>query len=308
VAVVVAALTAAAVLAAACSQASPSRSSPSPPASPHAPPPATTPSPAAPSSAVPSSSPVSTGPDHVLIVVFENKAIGQLDRSAQAPYLNGLMARSAVYTNLHAETHPSQPNYIALFTGDTHGVTSDACPVRLHNTPNLGRQLLDAGRTFVGYSEGLPAVGYTGCAAGRYAAKHNPWVDVDNLPATVNQPATAMPSDYAALPTVSFLIPDLCNDMHDCPVSTGDTWARTHLDPYVRWAQTHNSALIVTFDEDDNSATNRILTLVSGARTTPGRYGDPANHYSLLATVESWYGLRRLGHAATTAPLPHAWD
>jgi acid phosphatase len=256
----------------------------------------------------PRTQPAGTGPDHVLIVVFENEASSQLDGSANAPYLNALMARSAVYTDFHAETHPSQPNYIALFSGDTHGVTNDNCPVRLHDTPNLGRQLLDAGRTFVGYSEAMPGPGYTGCAAGRYAAKHNPWVDFDNLPATANQPAAALPSDHAALPTVAFLIPDLCNDMHDCPISTGDAWARAHLEAYSQWAQTHNSALIVTFDEDDHSANNRILTLINGPRATPGRYGDPATHYNLLATVEAWYGLARLGHAAAAAPLPHAWD
>ena len=244
----------------------------------------------------------------MLIVVFENKAFGQIAGSRSAPYLNALMAHSAVYTDFRAETHPSQPNYIALFSGDTHGVTSDACPVRLHETPNLGWQLLEAGHTFVGYSEGMPRAGYTGCRSGRYAAKHNPWVDFDNLPATVNQPADAMPSDFARLPTVSFLIPDLCHDMHDCPISTGDGWTQSRLDPYTRWAQTHHSALIVTFDEDNGGTRNRILTLVYGTHTVPGRYAQPATHYSLLATLEDWYGLERLGHAAGTAVLPNAWN
>lgn len=246
-------------------------------------------------------------PDHVLIVVFENKAFGQIDGSG-APYLSSLMSHSAVYTQSHALTHPSQPNYIALFSGDPHGVTDDGCPARFHDTPNLGRQLLDAGRTFTGYSEGLPRAGFTGCSSGKYAAKHNPWVDFDNLPASVNQPATAMPGDYAKLPTVSFLIPDLCDDMHDCHVGDGDTWSRTHLDPYARWAQQHNSILIVTFDEDNHSDGNRILTMFTGARSTPGRYADPITHYDVLRTIETWYGLTPLAHAATASPVPHAWD
>jgi len=302
-----AAILAAAALAAACSTAPGRHPAPSATALPGA---GATPTASATPGAVastPRTRPSNPYPDHVLIVVFENKAFSQLDGSGRAPYLNALMARSAVYTDFHAETHPSQPNYIALFSGDTHGVTSDSCPVRLHGTPNLGRQLLDTGRTFAGYSEAMPGPGYTGCAAGRYAAKHNPWVDFDNVPATANQPASAMPSDYAALPTVSFLIPDLCNDMHDCPISTGDAWARAHLEPYVQWARAHNSALVVTFDEDDGSENNRILTLISGARTTPGRYGVAATHYGLLATVEAWYGLARLGRAAAATPLPKAW-
>jgi phosphatidylinositol-3-phosphatase len=262
--------------------------------------------------AVPSavaSTPVAAGtrPDHVLVVVFENKARQQIDGSAQAPYLNQLAATSTVLTNLHAVTHPSQPNYLALFSGSTQGVTSDHCPVRLHDRPNLGRQLLDAGYTFAGYSEGLPAVGYTGCSAGRYAAKHNPWVDFDNLPAEVNLPATALPADYTRLPTVSFLIPDLCNDMHDCPVSSGDAWARRTLDPYVRWAAANNSVLVVTFDEDDGRHGNQIFTLLSGAGVTAGRDSHEYPLASLLGTIEHWYGLAPLGSAATAPIITTAW-
>lgn len=260
-------------------------------------------SPTAASSATPAGGP----PDHVLIVVFENKASTQIDGSAQAPYLNSLAKRSAVYTNFRALTHPSQPNYIALFSGSTHGVRDNHCPVRIHGQPNLGRQLLDAGHTFVGYAEGMPSPGFTGCSSGRYAAKHNPWVAFDNLPAAVNQPATAMPTDYSRLPTVAFLVPDLCNDMHDCSVRHGDAWAQRVLDPYARWAQQHNSLLVVTFDEDNNSAGNRIFTLLSGARTPVGRYDRPVTLYSLLGAVERWYGLPLLGGAATAPVMSPTW-
>jgi len=141
-----AAILAAAALAAACSTAPGRHPAPSATALPGA---GATPTASATPGAVastPRTQPSNPYPDHVLIVVFENKAFSQLDGSGRAPYLNALMARSAVYTDFHAETHPSQPNYIALFSGDTHGVTSDSCPVRLHGTPNLGRQLLDTGR------------------------------------------------------------------------------------------------------------------------------------------------------------------
>jgi phosphatidylinositol-3-phosphatase len=248
-----------------------------------------------------------TRPDHVVVVVFENKAVGQIDGSANAPYLNALMADSAVLTESRGVTHPSQPNYLALFAGSTHDVTDNRCPLNLGDQPNLGRQLLDAGFSFAGYSEGLPAVGFTGCSAGRYAAKHSPWVNFSNLPATVNQPFSAFPADFAQLPTVAFVTPDLCSDMHDCSVSTGDSWLRDHFDGYVHWAQQHNSLLVVTFDEDDSSADNRILTLVAGAGVRPGRYGQPVDHYRLLSTVEALYGLPPLGLAATTSPLADIW-
>jgi hypothetical protein len=246
-------------------------------------------------------------PDHVVLVIFENKAYAQIAGSRSAPYLNALIGRAAVFTDAHAVTHPSQPNYLALFSGSTHGVPDDRCPVRLTGQPNLARQLLDSGRNFVGYSEDLPAAGYTGCSRGRYAAKHNPWADFDNVPASANQPFTAFPTDYARLPTVSIVVPNICDDMHDCGVATGDAWARTHLDDYLRWADTHNSLLVVTFDEDDNGADNHILTLAAGPMVRAAAYPEPVNHYRLLRTIEACYGLAPLGEAASPAPITDIW-
>ncbi len=217
------------------------------------------------------------------------------------------MAESAVLTQYHAITHPSQPNYLALFSGSTQNITDNTCPLNLGDRPNLGRQLIDAGLSFTGYSEGLPAAGYTGCSAGRYAAKHNPWVHFGNLPPTVNQPASAFPTDFSTLPTVAFLVPDLCGDMHDCSVRIGDSWLRDHVDAYVHWAREHNSLLVVTFDEDDTASGNRVLTFVTGAGVQPGRYGQPVDHYGLLSTLEDLYGLGRLGMAAAAQPITGIW-
>jgi phosphatidylinositol-3-phosphatase len=247
-------------------------------------------------------------PDHVLVVVFENKSYEQVVGAAQAPYLTSLARAGANFTDAHGETHPSQPNYIALLSGDTHGVTSDSCPRNLGDQPNLARQLLDAGRGFVGYSEDLPQVGFTGCGFGRgYARKHNPWVDFANVPPRASQPLSALPADFAALPAVAMVIPNLCNDMHDCPVATGDDWARQHLAGYLDWARTHNSLLIVTFDEDSGTAANRIPTVFVGPMVRPGDVGGRVDHYSILRTIEDMYQLAPLGGAASTAPIGGIW-
>ena len=129
-------------------------------------------------------------PDHVLVVVMENKDPGEIIGNAAAPYLTALARAGASFTDAHAETHPSQPNYLALFSGSTQGVTDNGCDHRFA-APNLGSALLAAGRTFVGYSEGLPQAGSTVCTAGRYARKHSPWVNFTDLPgATTNLPAS----------------------------------------------------------------------------------------------------------------------
>ncbi|MDT4987372.1 MAG: phosphatidylinositol-3-phosphatase [Micromonosporaceae bacterium] len=246
-------------------------------------------------------------PDHLVVAVFENKSYEALAGNAAAPYLNSLMKRAAVFTNAHGVAHPSQPNYLALFSGSTQGVTDDHCPVDLKGRPNLGRQLLDAGHTFAGYSEDLPRAGYRGCTSAGYAAKHNPWVDFDNVPPSANLPYSAFGSDYAKLPTLAFVVPNLCNDMHNCGVATGDTWARSNLAPYLAWAEQHNSQLLVTFDENDGSAGNQILTLFAGSGVNPGLYPESVDHYRVLRTVEAYYGLAPIGRAAQSAPITDAW-
>jgi acid phosphatase len=244
-------------------------------------------------------------PAHVVVVIFENKAEQQVIGSGDAPYLTSLAASGAQFTDSHGVAHPSQPNYLALFSGSTQGVTDDSCPQRLGDRPNLAQQLERAGFSFAGYSEGMSKVGYTGCTdpAGTYARKHNPWVDFANVPATSNRPFTDFPTDLSRLPTVSFVVPSLCHDMHDCDVATGDRWARDHLAPYVSWARTHNSLLVVTFDEDDGTRTNRIPTFLVGPMVKAATLSQPINHYNLLRTIEGLYGLEPLGEARGAAAL-----
>jgi acid phosphatase len=246
-------------------------------------------------------------PAHVVVVVMENHSFADIVGSPDAPYLTSLAARGADFTHAYAITHPSEPNYLALFSGSTQGVTSDACPVRFA-APNLGAALLAAGQTFAGYSEDLPAQGSPTCAAGNYARKHVPWTDFSDLPAAVNEPFTSWPSgNYGRLPTVSFVIPNLCDDMHNCPVSAGDAWLRAHLDGYATWALTHDGLLIVTWDEDDGSAANQIPTIFVGQRVRPGRYPTPITHYSVLRTIEDAFGLPHDGAAADAPPITGVW-
>ena len=141
-------------------------------------------------SAAPTTSAPAAGlptPQHVVVVVFENHAFGSVLGAPDAPYLTALAGSGTTLTDAHGVRHPSQPNYLALFSGSTQGVVSDRCPLSFR-AQNLAAQLRAAGRTFAGYSEDLPAAGSTVCSAGSYARKHNPWVDFPALPAAVNQP------------------------------------------------------------------------------------------------------------------------
>ena len=254
-------------------------------------------------------------PDHVVVVVFENTAETSIIGNSSAPYFNQLAAGGANFTDSHAITHPSEPNYLDLFSGSNQGVTDDSCP-HTFSTANQGAQLIAAGRTFVGYSENLPSAGSTVCTApsptppttSGYARKHNPWVNFTNVPASSNQPFTAFPSDYTQLPTVSWVVPNLCNDMHDCSIATGDTWLHNNLGAYATWASTHNSLLIVTFDEDDSRTTaNQITTIFYGQQVRAGNYAERIDHFSVLRTMEDMYGLPYAGAAATATSITDVW-
>ncbi|MGJ5828359.1 alkaline phosphatase family protein [Streptomyces ossamyceticus] len=238
------------------------------------------------------------------MVVEENRGYDQIIGSADAPYLNERALRGASLTEFYAITHPSQPNYLAMFAGSTLGVRNDSCPHTL-TARNLGSQLLQADLTFAGYAQSMPRVGYTGCRSGAYARRHNPWVNFSNLPASVNRPWTDFPRSFEDLPTVSFVIPDLEHDMHDGSVRKADTWLRDNLGDYADWAMTRNSLLVVTWDEDESQGelSNRIPTLLVGEGVKPGEHSQPNNLYGLLRTLLDAYDLEPLGHSADAEAL-----
>jgi len=245
--------------------------------------------------------------DHVLMVIMENHSAQNIIGNPAAPYINSLATSGASMTQSFAITHPSQPNYIALFSGALNGVLDNTCPNTL-TAENLGSELIGANLSFIGYSESLPSPGYTGCTSGPYARKHNPWVNFTNVPAASNQPLTSLPTDFATLPTVSIVVPNLNNDMHDGTIGQADTWLRTNIDGYLQWAKQHNSLLVLTWDEDDNNAGNRIPTIFAGAGVRTGQYPEHIDHYSVLRTLQDMYGLPPLANSTTASPIVDIWD
>ena len=262
--------------------------------------------------------------DHVVIVVEENKDYEQIigpAGQAAAPYLSQLRTEGASLTRMFAEEHHSQGNYFWLFSGSNQNVGFiDSVPAQPITKSNLGEQLLGAGRSFAGYSEDLPAIGSTVDTAGLYARKHVPWISFSNVPngktvaTSSNLRFKDFPKDFTKLPTVSFVIPNLIDDMHDGSIpgsiTAGDTWLKKHLDGYYEWAKANNSLLIVTFDENDHGPSgltdpvaktpakrNRIVTIFAGAHVKKGEFaeGKGVTHVNVLRTLEAMYGLGRAG-------------
>ena len=247
---------------------------------------------------------------HVVVVVEENHSFSDIIGRPDAPYINSIAAGGALFTEAYGVEHPSQPNYLDLFSGSNQGITDDSCP-HTFSAPNLAHSLLQAGLTFVGYGEELPSPGYTGCTYGTadgYWRKHNPWVDFSNVPTEVNQPWTAFPAQYADLPAVSFVIPNQGHDMHNGTIRQGDDWLRGNLGGYAAWAPSHHALLVITWDESEGSAGNHIPLIITGADVVAGTYSAVVNHYSLLRTLTDLFGLEPIGKSSTVGPIVGIWQ
>ncbi|MDO8810805.1 MAG: alkaline phosphatase family protein [Gallionella sp.] len=248
-------------------------------------------------------------PDHVVVVIEENRGYAQImDKLHSDSYIHALAKRGMLFTQSYGVTHPSQPNYLALFSGSTQDVRGNACPNQF-DTGNLASALLDAGLSFTSFAESLPAVGDLSCASGAYQRKHNPaanWQGL-RLPPGVNKRFADFPQDFAKLPTVSFVIPDQDHDMHDGSYEAADVWLKTHIAPYVDWAFRHNSLLILTWDEDDSREGNRVVTLLVGPMVKAGSSTQRIDHYSVLRTLLDFYGLPPLGVSRDAEVIKGVW-
>jgi hypothetical protein len=225
--------------------------------------------------------------DHIVVVVMENHDYGQIiGAMADAPYLNSLAATGALLSNYRGITHPSEPNYLALYAGSTFGIDDD----RTHKVsgPTLATILQRAGKTFAGYVE----------RQGR-SHDHNPWESFPEGRAVEKDFGTFPQGQFASLPSVSFLIPGGYHNMHDGTVAQADRWLKANIGSYVNWATSHNSLLVVTWDESASDADNHVPAILYGAQVATGVYPAAYNHYNLLSTVLAASNLSGPRSAAT---------
>ena len=253
---------------------------------------------------------------HVVVVVFENEEATSIAGNPNAPTFNALARRYATLTRYDAIGHPSLPNYLALVSGSAHGIRSDCtdCIVSGHS---LADTLAAAGKTWKTYAEDLPYPGFTGGFSGRYAKKHDPFLyfrDVVGSRARRNRvvPFPQLGRDLARhrLPDFSLVVPNLCNDMHDCSVATGDAWLKAHVVPLLRSPQLRGGVVFVVFDEGttDIGGGGRIAALALGPTVRRGsRFTGATNHYGLLRTIEDAWQLPRLGFSRKGTPIGGIW-
>src|SRR5438094_582144 len=250
---------------------------------------------------------------HVFIVVEENTNYASVIGSSAMPYLSSLAQQYGLATQYYANTHPSIGNYFMMTVGDIF--TNDDSYGGTVSEDNVVRQLLKAGKTWKSYAEDLPSVGYhTPGETGNYASRHNPFsylTDVVNDPVQLNNlvPFTQFPTDLAngALPNYSFIVPNLCNDAHDCSLGTADSWLQANIDPLIKSATfQQDGLLIILFDESDSDHTNgggRVVWVVVSPKAKRGYQSTTFyQHQSTLRLTLKALGVTAFPNAAASAP------
>jgi len=244
----------------------------------------------------PETKPAPTLP-HVFVIVMENRSYSQ---AMAGGYTAQLAAQYGAATNYHGVSHPSLPNYLALTSGNTYGISDDG----FHALPKggIGAQLSASGIEWRAYMEGMN----NGCFNSRYpyALKHNPFAYYGSAcPAQVvpfSQFATDMAHD---VPYFVWITPDMCHDGHDCSTATADKWLETTVPAILATdAFKDDGVLFITWDEGNDRA-NSVLTLVIHSDPLIHRSDQPYDHYSLLASLQDLLGLQRLGETAQASPM-----
>jgi phosphatidylinositol-3-phosphatase len=247
---------------------------------------------------------------HVIVIVMENHSYSAIDGSS--PYLNGLARQCGLASNHVAVTHPSLPNYIALTSGDTRGITDD-CTDCSTNAPSIFQQV--GARGWRAYQESMPSPGFKGGGSGDYAKRHNPAAYYTRIAKAYARNAVplgttrigALVSDLRRnrLRRYNFITPNLCNDEHDCDVATGDAWLRLWVSKIVRSPgyRKGGTALFITYDEGKGSD-QRVYTVVVSPYTKPATVSAARfTHYSLLKTAETMLGVRCLAQACQATSM-----
>jgi len=235
----------------------------------------------------------------IMIIVLENT---DYDEALKQPFMSKLTQQGALFTNFNAESHPSQPNYIAMVSGSTQGVTGDG-NVNL-SVSHIGDLLEAKGLDWKVYAEDFPGNCFQGATQSRYARKHVPFISFKNVqtnPARCKKivEAAALNTDIqnGTVPAFSLYVPNLDNDGHDTGAAYADSWLSKTFGPRLANPQfSKDMLLVVTFDENEGTAGNQIFTTLVGDSVAPGATSNTnLNHYSLIKLVEDEYGLGSLG-------------
>ena len=252
---------------------------------------------------------------HIVIITFENEELTSVIGNPDMPVYNRMAQAYTLLSQYYAVAHPSLPNYIAMIGGDTFGIQTD-CTKCFINASSLPDQIETSGRTWKAYQENMPKPCFIGSLV-LYAQKHDPFIYFDPIRLDQSRceshvvPLTQMQADLdnQSFPNFAFITPNMCNDAHDCPLKSADSWLDHTLNTLIPAldADKQPYLIVLTWDEGQGShsccglpqyAGGRVATILISPQVKNGFEDEtPYTHYSLLKTIEVAWGLPLLGHA-----------
>lgn len=254
---------------------------------------------------------------HIFIIMDENQpATNIVGDTSYAPYLNSLISTAGLATNYSSVTHPSLPNYLAITSGSVDGTNTDCNPPTagcIVNVNNIASEIAASGRTWKEYAESMPQNCYM-LNSGKYVTKHNPFIYYQNIESNSSYcnshvvPFTNLATDLktaSTTPNFAFITPNICNDMHSCPISIGDSWLSKNVPMILNSPAftTQRSLLFITWDEGYLS-NNKVAAIVAGsAAKSHYSSANPYSHYSILHTIEYLWHLKPMTKNDSSAPL-----
>jgi acid phosphatase len=256
----------------------------------------------------------------VLVIMEENHS--ETESLSQMPVLTGYADEYGQATDFTAIGHPSLPNYVAIFSGDSQGITSD-CDVGSGCAPagpTVWSQTIAAGETAKAYQESMT----TNCQAsssGAYVARHGPWpyftdptdqaeCNADDVPLGTTTSGNLLNDvDSGNLPVTGEITPNLNDDAHNGTPAEADAWLGQWL-PIIMAGPDYTSGnltIIVTFDEDDSTQGNDVQFAVIDPNLSHAVVTAPFNDYSLTKWLDDNAGVSELRNAATAPDLRAAF-
>jgi phosphatidylinositol-3-phosphatase len=250
----------------------------------------------------------------VLVFIEENHSLAQMQEGM--PYAFDLAGKFGYAANFSAIRHPSLPNYIAIAGGSAYGIKSNNAPSS--NQPVRGisvfGQAIRAGKTAGLYADGMPGNCHTSNGGDRYGIRHNPWAYFSAEKALCQQfdvPASQLDGVIAAgtLPNVGMVIPNNCNNAHDCSLGSADDWFRQWMAKIFNgpdWKSGH-LAVVLTADEDNKKSGNIVLTVVIHPSQKGNVVTTRLTHYSLSRLLSEVTGSPPLINANTAPSMSEAF-
>ena len=258
--------------------------------------------------------------DHIVLIMLENEYYQDVIGNAEMPHLNAMAKQNVLLSNYHAVSHPSLPNYLALVSGSTQGISSD-CLTCFIDQPNLADELEASGRTWKSYQESMPSPCFIGDLHA-YAQMTNPFLYFDSIRKDATRcdrsivPLSQLDSDLTAnqLPNFSLVMPNLCDSGHSCLAATADNWVNEMVVKLqASPALGQNSLIVITFDEGmehdtagvDNKTQGQVAAvLISPMARQSFIDSSTYSHYSLLKTFLTAWNLPALGNTADDSVQP----